>query len=124
MDHVASGMLAYDRRCSVRPMSESEDIERAGKAPIEAVPAPSKVILIGSYVGGDGQVRGDYDFLVIERDVDDRVGEMARLSTMLGHMLIPAQVVVATEEEVRKLGSAKGSTIHEAVNHGRVIVEC
>ena len=44
-------------------------------------------------------------------------------STHLGHMLIPAQVVVASEEEVRREGSIKGTTIHEALSHGRVIAE-
>jgi predicted nucleotidyltransferase len=104
-------------------MAENGEIERAGRALIEAVPAPAKVILIGSYVGGDGEIRGDHDFLVIEREVEDRLGEMARLSTILGHMSIPAQVVVASEEEVRRDGSVTGSTIHEALKHGRVIGE-
>lgn len=105
------------------PMAESEEIERAARALIEAVPAPAKVILFGLHMGGDGEIRGDYEFLVIEHDVEDRVAEMGRLSTHLGHMLIPAQVVVASEEEVRREGSIKGTTIHEALSHGRVIAE-
>jgi predicted nucleotidyltransferase len=104
-------------------MAESEEVERAGRALIEATPAPAKVILIGSYVGGDGEVRGEYDFLVIERDVEDRFGEKARLWKILGRLLIPAHVVVASEEEVRRSGSVQGTTIHEALSHGRVIAE-
>ena len=104
-------------------MAESEEIERAGKALIEAKPAPVKVILIGSYVGGDGENRGDYDFLVIVADVEDRFAEMARLSTILGHMLIPAEVVVASEEEVQRRGSVKGSLIHTAMSEDRVVAE-
>jgi hypothetical protein len=104
-------------------MADSEEIERAGKALIEATSAPAKVILFGMHVGGDGEVRGDYEFLVIEREVEDRFGEMARLGTILGRLLIPAQVVVASEEEVRRGGSVKGTTLHEALSHGRVIAE-
>ncbi len=104
-------------------MAESEEIERAGRALIEATSAPAKVILFGLHVGGDGTIRGDYEFLVIEREVEDRFGEMARLGKILGRLLIPAHVVVASEEEVRRGGSVKGTTLHEALNHGRVIAE-
>jgi uncharacterized protein len=98
-------------------------IERAGQVLIEAVPAPAKVILFGSQARGDADDRSNFDFLVIEQDVEDRFGEMARLSTLLGHMLIPAEVVVATEEEVRRRGSVKGSMIHNAMSEGRVVAE-
>jgi hypothetical protein len=104
-------------------MAESEEIERAGRALIEAMPAPAKVILFGLHIGGDGEIRGDYEFLVIEREVEDRFGEMRRLGKILGRLLIPAQVVVASEEEVRRDGSVMGTTIHEALNRGRVIAE-
>ncbi len=104
-------------------MAESEEIERAGRALIEAVPAPAKVILIGSYIGGDGEIRGDSDFLVIEREVADRLGEKARLGKILGRLSIPAHVVVASEEEVQRDGSVMGTRIHEALNHGRVVAE-
>jgi hypothetical protein len=38
-------------------MAESEEIERAGRALIEAAQAPAKVILSGSRVGGNGRGR-------------------------------------------------------------------
>lgn len=104
-------------------MVESEEIERAGRALIEATPAPVRVILFGLHIGGDGEVRGDYEFLVIEGEMGDRFGEMARLGKILGRLLIPARVVVASEEEVRRDGSVQGTTIHEALDHGRVVAE-
>jgi predicted nucleotidyltransferase len=104
-------------------MAESEEIERAGRALIEATSAPAKVILFGLHVGGDGTIRGDYELLVIEREVEDRFGERARLGKVLGRLSIPARVVVASEEEVRRNESVVGTTIHEALNHGRVIAE-
>lgn len=102
---------------------DSTTIERAGKALIEAVAAPAKVMLFGSHARGDAEDRSAFDFLVIEQDVEDRFGEMAKLNTMLGHMLIPAEVVVVSEEEVRRLGSVKGSLIHTAMGEGRVVAE-
>jgi uncharacterized protein len=98
-------------------------IERAGRALIEATAPPAKVILFGSRARGDGDERSDFDFLVIEREVDDRFGEMVRLGRILGRLLIPADVVVASEQHVRKWESVKGTMIHEAMSQGRVVAE-
>jgi predicted nucleotidyltransferase len=58
-------------------------IERARQALIEAVPVPAKVILFGSRARDDGDDRRDFDFLVIEREIEDRFAEMARLALIL-----------------------------------------
>lgn len=102
---------------------DNTTIERAAQALIEAVAAPAKVILFGSRARGDGDDLSDFDFLVIEREVDNRFDEMARLDRILGRLLIPAEVVVATEEEVQRRGSVKGSVIHNAMSEGRVVAE-
>lgn len=60
---------------------------------------------------------------MIEPDVEDRFDEMARLDRILGRMLIPAEVIVDTEEEVRRRGSVKGLMIHNAMSEGRVVAE-
>jgi uncharacterized protein len=116
---------AYNR--AIMDQLDADDdgvtIQRAGQALIDAVAAPAKVMLFGSHARGDADERSAFDFLVIEQDIEDRFGEMARLNTMLGHMLIPAEVVVASEEEVRRLGSVKGSLIHTAMREGRVVAE-
>jgi uncharacterized protein len=104
-------------------VAAAEMVERAGRALIVAAPAPAKVILFGSRARGDGDDRSDFDFLVIEREVDDRFGEMVRLGRILGRLLIPADVVVASEQHVRKWESVKGTMIHEAMSQGRVVAE-
>lgn len=81
------------------------------------------MILFGSRARGDGDDRSDFDFLVIEREVDNRFDETVRLDRILRRLLIPAEVVVATDEEVRRLGSVKGSVIHNAMSEGRVVAE-
>ncbi len=98
-------------------------IERAGRALIEATAAPAKVILFGSRARGGSDDRSDFDFLVIEREVEDRFGEMVRLGRILGRLLIPADVVVVSEQHARKWGSVKGTMIHEAISEGRVVAE-
>jgi len=98
-------------------------IEQAGRVLIDAVPAPAKVILFGSRARGSDDDRSDFDFLVIEREVDDRFGEMVRLGRALGRLLIPADVVVVSEQHVRRWGAVKGTMIHEAMSEGRVVAE-
>jgi uncharacterized protein len=83
----------------------------------------TKVILFGSRARGDADDRSDFDFLVIEREVNSRFGEMVRLGRILGRLLIPADVVVVSQEHARKWESVKGTMIHEAMSEGRVVAE-
>jgi uncharacterized protein len=100
-----------------------ETIDRAGRALIDAVSAPAKVILFGSHARGDADARSDFDFLVVEREVDDRFAEMVRLGRILGRMLIPADVVVVSEQHAQRWASVRGTLIHEAMTQGRVVAE-
>jgi predicted nucleotidyltransferase len=81
------------------------------------------VIVFGSRARGDADERSDFDFLVIEREVGNRFDEMARLCRVLGHMLIPADVVVVSEQYAQKWAGVSGTMIHEAMSEGRVIAE-
>ena len=47
------------------------------------------MILFGSHARGEADEGSDFDFLVIERQVDDRFGEMVRLGRILGRLLFP-----------------------------------
>ena len=61
------------------------------------------------------QLHADDDSTTIER--------AGKLNTLLGHMLIPAEVVVASEDEARRLRSVKGSLIYAAMSDGRIVAE-
>jgi predicted nucleotidyltransferase len=98
-------------------------IDRAGRALIEATTAPARVILFGSRARGDSEDRSDFDFLVIEREVEDRFAEMVRLGRILGRLLIPADVVVASEQHAAKWAPVKGTLMHQAMSEGRVVAE-
>lgn len=98
-------------------------IDRAGRALIDAAPAPAKVILFGSRARGDADDRSDFDFLVVEHDVADRFAETVRLGRVLGRLLIPADVVVVSQRHAEKWASVKGTLVHEAVSRGKVIAE-
>jgi uncharacterized protein len=93
---------------------EQMTIEHAAQALIEAAGARAKVLLFGSHARGDAHERSDFDFLVIEPEVGDRFGEMARLSRILGRLLIPADVVVVSEQYARRWVAVKGTLLHAA----------
>jgi predicted nucleotidyltransferase len=103
--------------------TDETTIKQAGQALIQAVSTPAKVILFGSHARGDADTASDFDFLVIEREVDDRFAEMARLGSILGRMLIPADVIVVSEQHAEAWGSLKGTMVHEALTTGRVLAE-
>ncbi len=63
-----------------------------------AVPAGTRMIVFGSQARGDAREDSDLDLLVVEPEVADRFAEMARLSTLLGWRLIPADVVVMSRD--------------------------
>lgn len=50
-------------------------LERAGRALIDAAPAPAKVILFGSHARGDASEDSNFDVLVIEETVPNRLAE-------------------------------------------------
>ncbi len=69
-------------------------IDEARSCLAGSLPMGSRMIVFGSRARGDAGPDSDLDLLVIEPEVADRFAEMARLSTLLGQRLIPADVVV------------------------------
>ena len=75
-----------------------EWIDQARMCLAENLPNGSRMIVFGSQARGDAMPDSDLDLLVIEPEVADRFAEIARLSTLLGQRLIPADVVVMSAE--------------------------
>jgi hypothetical protein len=72
---------------------------------------------------GDADGHSDFDYLVVEQKVDDRFAETVRLGRILGRMLIPADIVVMSEQHVDKWAPVSGTLAHEAISRGMVIAE-
>ncbi len=85
-----------------------------------AVPAGTRLIVFGSQARDDAREDSDIDLLVVEPGVRDRFAEMARLSTLLGRRLIPADVVVMSAEAFERQKTMINTLAWRAAQEGQV----
>jgi len=98
-------------------------IDRAGRALIEAAPAPATVILFGSHARGDADDRSDFDFLVIEQQVENRMQEEIRLRAVLRDFGVPVDVIVLDRALADRRAKVPGTMVDRALREGRVVAE-
>jgi predicted nucleotidyltransferase len=98
-------------------------IEQAGRALINAAPAPAKVILFGSQARGDAGNGSDFDFLVIEDEVPDRLAEAVRLRNALGDFAAPVDLIVMDAALAGRRAKVRGTVVDRAMREGRVVAE-
>lgn len=96
-------------------------IEQAGRKLAAAARTPARVVLFGSHARGDAGPDSDLDFLVIEREVVDRHGEMVRLGREVRSLGVPVDIVVVSEAYVAEWADVEGSMVHAALTEGRVL---
>lgn len=94
-------------------------VERAARRLAAAARSTARVILFGSYARGDAGPDSDIDFLVIERDVPDRHGEMVRLEREVRWLGVPVDVVVVSEAYAAEWGSVTNTLVRTALSEGR-----
>ncbi|MFZ4539381.1 nucleotidyltransferase domain-containing protein [Propionivibrio sp.] len=82
---------------------------------------PKRIMLFGSYARGDAHDDSDVDLLVIEDEVPDRAHEMVRLRRLLRPLRVPADILVYSEEEVKRWGDQPGSALYWALREGKVV---
>lgn len=104
-------------------VATEEMIERAGRALIDAASAPAKVILFGSHARGDADEGSDFDFLVIEDEVEDRLDEAVRLRRALGDFKAPVDLIVMDAALAGRRAKVRGTMVNRAFREGRVLAE-
>ena len=104
-------------------MADSSVIERAGRVLASAASSPARVILFGSGARGAIDEDSDLDFLVIEREVSDRIAEAVRLRAALGDIGMPVDVVVLDAALATRRAKVPGTMVHHALREGRVVAE-
>ena len=108
----------------MRSVAADELIERAGRALLDAASsAPARVILFGSHARGDARDGSDLDFLVIEREVEDRAAESVRLRRALRGFGAPMDVIVVDEALAQRRAKVRGTMVERALREGRLVAE-
>ena len=100
-------------------MIDEQIRQQAIKLLLDAAPG-ARVILFGSHARGEARPGSDLDFLVIEPEVEDRMGEMARLATVLAPLMIPTDVLVVSAERFEYWKDTPNTVYHRAVREGKV----
>lgn len=102
-------------------MPDNAVVAEAGRRLLKAVPPRTQVILFGSAARGELTQDSDLDFLVVERDVEDRHAEQVRLRRELRPLGVPVDVIVVSERYAEEWGPARGSMVHAALTEGRIL---
>ena len=101
-------------------MISEETIQQAARLLGEAAASPARVYVFGSYARGDAKADSDIDFLVIEREVENRRAEAVRLYGALAPLPLPADIVLISEGEAATPASP---AVRDAIFEGRLVYE-
>lgn len=86
-----------------------------------ALASPVKIILFGSNARGDAQAGSDLDLLVVQKEVIDHYEESLRLNRALGDLMLPIDLLVVSEAELKRYGGVPGTVYYRSLQEGRVI---
>ncbi len=84
---------------------------------------PKRIILFGSRARGETREGSDFDIMVIEECVGDRIAEMVRLSRILRPLRIPFDLLVVSEEKFEYWRDTPGNIYFEASTGGKILYE-
>lgn len=84
---------------------------------------PKRIILFGSYARGNARTDSDVDFLLIMANGTHRRRTAVKAYQALGSQGIAKDIVVVTEDDVKKFGPFSGTIIGPAISQGKVVYE-
>ena len=123
--HLEPGAVHVPRReVGYGPVVLSaEAINQAGRRLAEAAAAPAQVFVFGSHARGDAGQDSDLDFLVVERTEQPTAEEWVRLRDALPPLGVPVDVIVMSDDLVRRRRDVPGSLVYTALREGRLVAE-
>lgn len=84
---------------------------------------PEQIILFGSHARGDSTPDSDADLLIVMNVNGSKRRQAVAIDLLLEGIPLPADIIVATPEELQKGRDIIGSIIYEAVHEGKVLYE-
>jgi len=84
---------------------------------------PEKVILFGSYARGEGSADSDADLLVVMNISGSKRQQAVQIDLALTGIPLPADIIVATPDDMERYRDCIGSIIREALQEGRVLYD-
>ena len=84
---------------------------------------PEKIILFGSYARGNFGADSDLDLLIIVPNIQHLRQESLRVRRALRGLLAPVDIVMATSEQINRLGNQAGLVYQSALSEGKVLYE-
>ena len=90
---------------------------------IVALASPRRVVLFGSAVHGQMKKDSDFDMLVVVKANVHRRQMAQKIYRGLHGVGVSVDVVVVTEEDLKKYGSRTGTILKPALKKGRVLYE-
>lgn len=100
----------------------TETIRRLTELLVDAA-KPNRIIMFGSQARGDASEDSDFDVMVVEDDVPDRVGEMVRLNRLLRSLNLQVDLLVVSAEKFNYWCDTPGNVYFEAATEGEVLYE-
>jgi predicted nucleotidyltransferase len=98
---------------------DGRTIEEAARTLLAAAPG-SKVILFGSHARGQADPGSDVDFLVVEPEVKDAMGEEVRLREALGSVDFAVDVLVMSRRKFDYWKDTPNTLPYEVEQEGKV----
>jgi predicted nucleotidyltransferase len=101
---------------------DTETIKRLTDILVEAAD-PNRIIMFGSQARGEARHDSDFDVMVVEEIVSDRVAEMVRLNRLLRSLDISVDLLVVSAEKFNYWCDTPGNVYFEAATEGEVLYE-
>jgi predicted nucleotidyltransferase len=84
---------------------------------------PDKIILFGSYANGIPDEHSDLDLLIIKNSQKTRPERGIEVRRLLSGALIPMDILVYTDQEIKESSNNRYSFIYHALKSGKTLYE-